>query len=135
MSQRETMKRKVLHGGRKSIITSEGTSKKTKFFCLYSRRRKGAARQSLSLTGLNRFLFAMLQDGRPHLADTTVLKCVAMAESMICIPGLDITMTRLNQKPKYFTQTKKETKYFCSTKYYWCMAPENLYVVVFLMSL
>lgn len=37
VSQRETMKRKVLHGRRKSIITSEGTSKKPRLFCLSSR--------------------------------------------------------------------------------------------------
>lgn len=124
VSQTENVKRKVLHGGRKSIVTSEGTCKKPSLFCLYPRSWKGAAHQSLSPWGLNSCLFA---DGLHHSADTTVLL-------EVCCHGriYDMyTRTRyyydaVKSKTKIFYTNQKRNHIFCSTKYCWCMAPENL---------
>lgn len=94
----ENMKRKVLS----SIITSEGTSPKPRSFCLYSRSWRDAAHRSLRLTGLNSFLFATLQDGCLHSADTTVLEmcCHGRIYDMYCIPGLEITTMRITEQKK-----------------------------------
>lgn len=124
VSQTENVKRKVLHGGRKSIVTSEGTCKKPSLFCLYPRSWKGAAHQSLSPWGLNSCLFA---DGLHHSADTTVLL-------EVCCHGRNYDMyTRIRyyydavkSKTKIFYTNQKRNHIFCSTKYCWCMAPENL---------
>lgn len=124
VSQTENVKRKVLHGGRKSIVTSEGTCKKPSLFCLYPRSWKGAAHQSLSPWGLNSCLFT---DGLHHSAVTTVLL-------EVCCHGriYDMyTRTRyyydaVKSKTKIFYTNQKRNHIFCSTKYCWCMAPENL---------
>lgn len=112
VSQTENMKRKVLRRGRKSIVTSEGTSKIPSLFCLYSRSWKGAAHQSLSLTGFNSFLFTMLQDGHPRSADTTGLEVCCHGRIYDMYTRTRYYYDEAKSKTKIFYTNKKETKFF-----------------------